>query len=442
MRRRLTATIVAVVAAALVVAGFGTLALIRQAARDEARRDLARQVESIAAQAEVRDLQVFRRALRLEGAVVVGIGPGGGVLGGLPDGVTPRDLDQAELRAGRTLSGVRGRLAWAAAPIPRPRGLSAVVLTNRVATGTGRAAAYLLLTGTGALAAAAAAAAALARRITRPLADAEAATRRIAAGDLSVQVPVEDSEPELASLARSINAMAAALDRSRRAERQFLMSVSHDLRTPLTSIRGFAEAITDGAARDTKRAARVITAESRRLERLVGDLLDLARLDARRFTLDTREVDVADVVVDTAEGFRQTIEAEGLILRLDASSPLPLRADPERLAQVVANLVENALTYARSTIDVRVAPSGPDHVEIAVVDDGPGIPADELPRIFERLYRSDRTTGGRRVGTGLGLAIVAELVELMEGEVAARSEADGGTRLTVLLRRDGSSSDA
>src|SRR5207248_5606518 len=134
---------------------------------------------------------------------------------------------------------------------------------------------------------------------------------------------------ELASLARSINTMAATLARSRGLERQFLMSVSHDLRTPLTSIRGFAEAIADGAATDDRRAAEVITAESRRLERLVGDLLDLAKLDAKRFSLDLRPVDLADVVAATADGFRPAADGYGLALEVDTAAAT-VRADPDR----------------------------------------------------------------------------------------------------------------
>src|SRR5207249_6964710 len=127
---------------------------------------------------------------------------------------------------------------------------------------------------------------------------------QIASGDLAVTVPAQPgADHELVSLAHSINTMAANLARSRRLERQFLLSVSHDLRTPLTSIQGFAEAIADGAATDTRRAAEVIAAEARRLERLVRDLLDLAKLDARRFSLDVHRVDAAEVVAHTAEGF-------------------------------------------------------------------------------------------------------------------------------------------
>src|SRR3984893_6076828 len=145
--------------------------------------------------------------------------------------------------------------------------------------------------------------------------------------------------------------------RSRGLERQFLMSVSHDLRTPLTSIRGFAEAIAEGDAPVEHRAAEIIASESRRLERLVGDLLDLSKLDARRFSFDLRRVDLSEVVGDTGEGFRPAADELGLSLAVD-TGPLGatwVTADPERLAQVVANLVENALKYANQRVRVAAA---------------------------------------------------------------------------------------
>ncbi len=276
----------------------------------------------------------------------------------------------------------------------------------------------------------------LGRRISRPLRDAETVTRKIAAGDLTAQVPVPDrAYPELESLAHSINLMAGNLARSKGLERQFLLSVSHDLRTPLTSIRGFAEAITEGAAPDNARAAEVIAAEARRLERLVKDLLDLARFDARRFGLDLHRIDLAEVVADTGEGFRPAAEELGLRLDVDpgATPAIMATADPDRLAQVVANLVENALKYARTRVVVGVAASG-EGALIWVDDDGPGIAAEDLPRVFDRLFMSDRYPA-RQVGTGLGLAIVAELVSAMGGTVRAESPigAGWGTRMVVTL---------
>ena len=227
--------------------------------------------------------------------------------------------------------------------------------------------------------------------------------------------------------------MAAALERSRGLERQFLLSVSHDLRTPLTSIRGYAEALTEHKAKPG-RAAAVILSESRRLERLVGDLLELAKLDARRFSLDLRPTDVADVVAGTAEGFRPAAGDAGLVLKVDVSGDgiATATADPDRLAQVVANLVENALKFAGRRITVGAGP-GEGHVLVWVEDDGPGIAPEDLPHVFDRFYTVARTPA-RQVGSGLGLAIVHELVEAMGGSVDAEPGAGGGARMVVRLR--------
>jgi signal transduction histidine kinase len=444
MRRRLTLTIVGAVAAALLVAGLGTLLLARRAAREETRTDLLEQAVALAGLAEGLERQpvlaALRRSLQLEGAELVRLPgplrPAGATAAGVD--LSTDQVDQ--LVRGSAVSGWRGDMAYAAAPVllggvPR----AAVVLTRTQASGLGVALPWFVLSALGALGLAALAADRLARRFARPLTAAEEATRRIAAGDLDVRVDPggPDAEAELARLARSINSMATDLERARGLERRFLLSVSHELRTPLTSVRGFAEAIADGAAPDTRRAAEVIGAEARRLERLVGDLLDLAKLDARSFSLDLRAVDALTAVTVAAEGFRPAAEAAGVRLVVPAPAAgaggpgrLTATADPERLAQVVANLVENALKFAASEIVVTVASAG-DHVVVAVCDDGPGIPEADLPHVFDRLFQSSRAPA-RQVGSGLGLAIVAELAAAMGAEVRADS-APGATRMEVRL---------
>jgi signal transduction histidine kinase len=349
------------------------------------------------------------------------------------------------------VSGFRANVAFAVAPFLPPGTTQelGVVVTQRAA-GYGGPVLYFLLAGAVVLIVAFGVAEGLARRITHPLVDAQRAAGRIAQGDLTARVPLPTggSYPELSSLAASINAMADNLERLRGQERQFLLSVSHDLRTPLTSIRGFAEALGDGTATDTGKAAEVIAAEARRLERLVRDLLDLAKLDARAFSLTVRPTDLPDVVRGAAEGF--TPMAEGLGLQLvvhpavceDGTSPEPVAADPDRLAQVVANLVENACKYATSAIEVGTwFRRGADGVEgiITVDDDGPGVASEELPLMFERLWTSTRAQA-RQVGSGLGLAIVSELVAAMGGSIRAQSpvprwteSGTPGTRLVVTL---------
>ncbi len=460
MRRRLTIAIVGVTAAALLAAGVGALLLARRAAVDDARQGLLGQATAIARGTEAAEaarptpgspgratiLPILKRVIRLDGAEVVAIR--GNQFGtALPSGLTAGDVHPSGVSEGLSTSGTKGNLVYAAVPVPlttaeRNRGLTepqeAVVLTRRVSN-AGPSWFYLVLVGVGTLVVAAVVAQRLSRRVTRPLDDAVAATGRIAAGDLTTQVPVaRDDYPELASLTRSINTMAASLSRSRGLERQFLMAVSHDLRTPLTSIRGFAEAIAEGAATDTQRAASVIASESRRLERLVGDLLELAKLDARRFSLDLRPTDVGEVVVDTAEGFRPVVEKAGLQLIVACADDRRLDAvtDPDRLAQVLANLVENAYKFAEGRIWVAASPRDGSGVDVLVEDDGPGIRPDELSTVFERSFDLSRQPA-RQMGSGLGLAIVAQLAHAMDATVRAESPVanGGGTRMILALRR-------
>jgi two-component system sensor histidine kinase BaeS len=444
MRRRITRTMVGVVAGALVLASVGTLVLLRLGVRNDTRRELGRQAADIAARLD--DVQrpgvlaALGPVLRLEDQRILCFGTGCRGVQTPPPGIGRDDLPLDRLQEGETVTGVRGSRVFAAAGAPvRSDTTFVVVLTRRVDTRLPGGLWFLVAAGL-ALVVAGAVAGDLARRLTRPLREAQAATGRVAAGDLTARVPVnpEDGE-ELAALAESINAMAAGLERSRGLERQFLLSVSHDLRTPLTSIRGYAEALAERRAPDTEQAASIILSEARRLERLVGDLLELAKLDARRFSLDVRAVDAAEVVSDTAEGFRPAAEKAGISLDVYVP-PAPDRrlaaADPDRLAQVVANLVENALKYARSAIALGTGSSeGGGGVSVWVQDDGPGIGAEDLPHVFEPFYRSTRTPS-REVGSGLGLAIVRELTAAMGGEVRAVAVESGfgGTRVVVTLR--------
>ncbi len=312
-----------------------------------------------------------------------------------------------------------------------------VVLTSPATTRHGIIGYFLIASAT-TLALAAAVAMTISTRIVSSLRRAVATTERIAKGDLDARVASSRHDyPEVASLARSLDTMRTELRDARDLQRSFLLSVSHDLRTPLTSIRGYAEAISDGAVDDPQRAASVIAAESRRLERLVSDLLDLARLSAHSFSLELGRVDAAEVLATTADGFQPALATEGLALvnTLVPGASLEVVADPDRLAQVFSNLIENSFKYARSQVVLRAWPSE-GWVVISVEDDGPGIPADDLPHVFERLYSGNQVPA-RRAGTGLGLAIVAELVHAMGGSIRAESplSSDGGTRMLVFLRQ-------
>jgi two-component system sensor histidine kinase BaeS len=312
-----------------------------------------------------------------------------------------------------------------------------VVLTRDAPSGVGDAGVWFAIAAAATLAVALIVADRLGHRLARPLQQTEVVTRRIATGDLEARVPVPARVGhELVSLAASVNQMAASLARAQGTQRQFLMSVSHDLRTPLTSIRGFAEALYDGATTDVHYASGIIVSEAGRLERLVTDLLELAKLEAGAFSLQCRALDLSEVVSDTAQAFAPAASALGLAVQISTAPPSSVTcdADRDRLGQVVANLIENALKFAASEVVVSTGVSA-GRPWVAVEDDGPGIPEQDLPRVFERLYQS-RSSEGRKLGSGLGLAIVDELVVAMGGQVAVQSPTgpQGGTRVVATLK--------
>jgi signal transduction histidine kinase len=454
VRRRLTLTIVGLVTGALLLAGGGALVVASSTARhdvvtqllDEAGA-LARNASSIRRPAMVR---LVGRVLRVESADILVVGPSGRVVRAIAHKRTPLPLTTLSITGGPS-SGVRDNVAYAVVPVQLsasaarslpPGDRTAVLLTRRVGDLAPHWGFFVIVTA-GTAAVAAAVAAALARRITKPITAASDVTVRIAGGQLEARVPVRDDErDELATLARSINAMAASLEHARRRETELLASVSHDLRTPLTSIRGYAEAIADDVTDDACAAARIITDQAQRLERLVGDLLDLARLRSHHLPLHPTAVDLA------ASG-RQAIDAVGpearrfgvsVALQVHGAHPVA-RADPDRLAQVLTNLVQNAVAHAGSSVVVRVGDvpaAGSGWVFGAVEDDGPGIPAGELERVFDRFYQLDRGRAAQVGGSGLGLSIVAELVSAMGGTVRVESPLSGdparpGSRFVIML---------
>jgi len=479
LRHRLLAAFLIVSLGVLVVAGAMTFVLARRTARLTALHDLQHKAPEVATaleqlgqrllgarttRATVND-KILVGALKISAGALVRVTGDGTVVQGLdalgvnapavdrqapavlsllelPSGVEAADIDTEALLAGEQVSGRRGDLVFVAQPLGQKdvvvtnRGRLVVVLTEGVdPRPIGRAGPYFLLAGGASLLIALGVSYLFARRLTRPLAAMEATATRIASGDLSARADVGSrADHELASLGESMNTMASQLEQSRGMERAFLLNVSHDLRTPLTSIRGYSEAIADGTVEGSEarvRAAEIIGSEARRLERLVADLLDLARLDSHQFSLRPEAIDAASVVRSAVDAFAPSAEEVGVSTRVEAPDAVPSTADPERLGQIVANLVENALKYATGTIVVSMHHDGPD-VTIEVDDDGPGIDPADAPHVFDRLYTS-RTTPGRKVGTGLGLAIVRELASAMGGRVAAEPAPGGGTRFVVHL---------
>jgi signal transduction histidine kinase len=268
----------------------------------------------------------------------------------------------------------------------------------------------------------------LARRIARPVRRAAEASRRLAGGSSPDPLPLEGSD-ELATLAASFNDLSSQLARAKAAERSFLLSVSHELKTPLTVIRGYAEALQEGAALPAE-GGQAIERDAVRLERLVGDLLDLGRMNRAEFTVSPSEIDLWEVAAEAVQRFEAQAAIFAVGLLLEGEHPAPAFADADRVLQIVSNLVENALrvTPPHGTVRIVTRPG-----EIAVEDTGPGLEQEELAHAFDRFYLWSRYGRERRVGTGLGLAIVKELTRAMNGAVEVSSEPQRRTVFTVRL---------
>ncbi|GAV31840.1 signal transduction histidine kinase [Coriobacteriaceae bacterium EMTCatB1] len=274
-----------------------------------------------------------------------------------------------------------------------------------------------------------------ARRLADPLAHLRQGAESIAAGDWGAQVPVEGDE-EIAALARSFNEMSRRVAAVYAAQKSFVSDVSHEIRTPVASIAGYAQAIADGTASDRETAVRfatVIRDEARRLADITATLLALSDLDAGRVTLERAPVDTNAL----AEALRARFLAAAERLEVGPLDPQGARpvADHERLLQVATALVENALKYSGPNGRVRVAAEADDDGwSLVVDDDGPGVPEDARERIFERFVRLDeaRSSGG---GSGLGLSIAKQLVGLMGGTIGVADGLLGGARFIVRLPR-------
>ncbi len=289
----------------------------------------------------------------------------------------------------------------------------------------------------------------LARSIAKPITRLTQATEAIAQGEYSHRVEAK-KDGELGRLAASFNSMVVQMQRSRQMEKDFLANVSHELKTPLTSIQGFSQAILDGAVTDmvgARRAAQTIFGETARMSRLIGDLLTIARLESGQLNLISEKVDLHESLPHWVERLqpRAKEKDETLIAIVD---PLPpITGDPGRLEQVVSNLVDNAIRYSPAGASVTVTAKkealtptprrraaemiASDWVTIAVKDTGAGIPPEHLPRLFERFYRADKARAAG--GTGLGLAIANEIVAAHGGKITVQSEMGKGSTFTVHL---------
>jgi signal transduction histidine kinase len=271
----------------------------------------------------------------------------------------------------------------------------------------------------------------LSRRITRPVLALSKATDEISRGRYDVDLPPVRGGGEIGHLADSFRQMAARLSEAERQERNFLMSVSHELRTPLTAIRGHVDALREGVAEDPEaRAASldVIAREGARLERLVGDVLDLAKLEAHRFTVHTEEVEMERLCDQAYSAFGEEARRRGIDYAKRFEAQPTIVSDGDRVLQIISNLLSNAFRWTPDGGRVGLELSASNgRVSVAVDDSGPGVPAEERERIFRPFWSRDDS------GTGLGLAIAHELAVALGGNIELDSRPGRGSRFELVL---------
>ena len=274
----------------------------------------------------------------------------------------------------------------------------------------------------------------LSRRILAPVESLAGAARALAGGDFSRRVPVS-SRDEVGELARTFNSMAEELARTEEIRRSLVADVAHELRTPLSNIGGYLEAMRDGlkadpATLDSMREEVVL------LTRLIEDLQELALAESGQMALHLEGCDISDLARRSVTALQPQADARGVSLRVDAPDVAEVEGDPERLGQVLRNLLANAINYTPSGGRVGVAvATGYDGVHLSVEDTGVGIPKDELPHVFDRFYRVDKSRSRTTGGVGLGLTIARRLVEAHGGTITARSQPGQGTTFSVVLPR-------
>lgn len=273
----------------------------------------------------------------------------------------------------------------------------------------------------------------LARSIYRPMQRLAEATEKIAQGQYDQKIPVAGPR-EVKDLAIRFNEMASRVNQSQQQLRHFVADVSHQLKGPLTSIQGFAQAILDGTADDSDaklKAARVINDESRRMIRQVDELLELSRMQSGQIQMARELVDIKELLLHCQEIFIMRAEEKTILLRTEIEPLMPVVGDADRLEQVFSNLLDNALknTPNKGEVCITGRNSTTNSIDITVADNGPGIPPEQLPYVFERFYQA----GGLRTGVGLGLAIAREIVLTHGGKIEANSNPGEGTRFTVTL---------
>ena len=276
----------------------------------------------------------------------------------------------------------------------------------------------------------------LSRRVVTPLAEVIAASRAVTAGKLETRVQVQGPQ-DLLVLTESFNQMASSLERSDRERRDLLADIAHELRTPLSAIRGRLEGMLDGVYPADEKHLSLALKANYLLERLVEDLRLLTLAESRQLDFERKETDLSTLAAHTVELFSAEAEEKSITLTLThVPGPVLIQADPQRTEQVIGNLVGNALCYVPTGGEIWLTLEQTESaISLSVNDNGPGIPADDLPHIFERFWRKDKSRSRHSGGSGLGLAISKQFIEAQGGTISAENLSTGGLKITIWFEK-------
>jgi two-component system sensor histidine kinase BaeS len=434
---RVTLVTAAVAAVATLVAGLVGAQLIRAAAVDQARTTLAREAQALSASGSVTNLASLREVAVGEEGHIALVQPDGTVTG-----AGRRLVSQTAIRkilAGEPVSQtetVAGTLVVVEArPLASGGGLVLVEPVSAVNQAAGALVSRLLWALVLGFGCAVLGGALVARWVAKPLVRLAGAARRLAGGERGVAVD-GGGPTEVAQVSHALASLDASLAASEGRQREFLLSVSHEMRTPLTALRGYAEALADGMipAEDVPQVGQTLGSEAGRLDHFVSDLLELARLEADDFRVDVQPVDAALILPAVLEAWRGVAGAAGVRLRADVPGPLPVLTDARRLRQLLDGLVENALRVAPAGAPVVLAGRREGTaVVLEVRDGGPGLSEDDLAHAFERGALRARYAGERAVGTGLGLSIAHRLASRLGIQLTAGRAPEGGACFSLRL---------
>ena len=277
-------------------------------------------------------------------------------------------------------------------------------------------------------------------KMTKPITDMNQIVRRYSKGEFDLRVEDEDGDDEVSQLGKSFNTMADGLNTLEEARRSFVANVSHELRSPLTSMRGFLEAMQDGTIpiEEQGKYLDIVINENRRMTAMVNDLLDLARIESGQVLLKTEAFDINELLMRTLLTFEARIDAKKLDVELDiGDKKLMVDADPSQIAQVLRNLIDNAIKFTPDGGSLRLsAKADKKQAIISVQDSGKGIDKESIPHLFERFYKAEKAhTPGESAGTGLGLSIVKRIIDQHDQDITVESEPGKGTRFTFTLKR-------